>query len=303
MLETPDTRPTDRDLTPQPRTRVLVGRVLAALLLASVLGAAVFRSTGGRWLMVTSPSMGAAAPVGTLLLTRPVSAGAVRVGDVIAFNPPSEPRASFTHRVIGVEPGGGLRTRGDLNGATDPWTLHDRDLTGRVVLRGWGLGWLLRALPLLIVGMGTGWLATRRRPPHWWQLPARLLGGSLLFAVAAILLKPFVAMSVVTTVSTGGETALSVVSTGLLPVRVRASGGDHVDLLTGQLGAVTARSSHPGAAYHLIVGPHMSLLWWLVVGLICLVPLLLGLLLTPRPAATEGLPSQPAEPHQRASTS
>lgn len=303
MLEVSDARPADRDLTPQSRTRVLVGRVLAVLLLALVLGAAVFRSTGGRWLMVTSPSMGAAAPVGTLVLTRPVSLGEVQVGDIIAFHPPSEPRASFTHRVIGIEPGGGLRTRGDLNGATDPWTLHDRDLTGRVVLRGWGLGWLLRALPLLIVGMGTGWLATRRRPPHWWQFPARLLGGSLLFAVAAILLKPFVAMSVVTTVSTDGETALSVVSTGLLPVRVRASGGDHVDLLTGHLGAVTARSPHPGAAYHLSVGPHMPLLWWLVVGLICLLPLLLGLLLTPRPTTADELPAEPADPRRLASTS
>ena len=75
-------------------------------------------------MMVTSPSMGAAAPVGTLLLTRPVTAGQVRVGDIIAFHPAIEPRVSFTHRVVEVDPAGGLHTRGDLNGATDPWTLH-----------------------------------------------------------------------------------------------------------------------------------------------------------------------------------
>ena len=301
-LTASDTCAPGQDLSPQPRTRILVGRLLAALLLAVVLGAAAFRSTGGRWLMVTSSSMGAAAPVGTLLLTRPISAGQVRVGDIIAFHPPSGPGRSFSHRVIGIGPDGGLQTKGDLNGATDPWTLHDSDLTGRVVLRGWGLGWLLRALPLLIVGMGTVWLATRRRPPHRWHLPARLLGGSLLFAVAGVLLKPFVAMSVITTASTGGGTALSIVSTGLLPVRVRASGGDHVDLMSGHLGAITARSPHPGAAYQLSVGPHMPLLWWLAVGLICVIPLGLGLILTPGPT-TDELPSQPADPRRLASTS
>ena len=298
-----DSRPAGQDLSPQPRAKVLVGRLFAVLLLAVVLGAAAFRVTGGRWLMVTTSSMGAAAPVGTLLLTRPVSAGEVRVGDIIAFHPPSGPGRSFSHRVIAVGPDGGLQTKGDLNGVADPWTLHGGDLTGRVVLRGWGLGWLVRALPLLIVGMGTVWLATRRRPPHWWQLPARLLGGSLLLAVAGVLLKPFVAMSVITTASAGDGTALSVVSTGLLPVRVRASGGDHVDLMNGHLGAVTARSPHPGAAYHLSVNPHMSLLWWLGVGLICMVPLLLGLILTPRPTTTDELPSHPADLRRLASTS
>jgi len=69
-------------------------------------------------MMVTTPSMGPAAPVGTLILTRPVRIGDTRVGDIIAFHPPTEPRETFTHRVVTVDPDGGLRTRGDINGAT-----------------------------------------------------------------------------------------------------------------------------------------------------------------------------------------
>lgn len=273
--------PTEVGPSPRRARSRLAGAVLLFPVLALLVAATCFRAGGGRWLMVSSPSMGVAAPVGTLLLTRPVHAEQVQLGDIVSFHPPTEPRVSFSHRVVAVDAEGGLHTRGDLNGTTDPWTLHTADLTGRVVLRAWGVGWLLRALPLLVIGMLTVWLVTVRREPASWQRPARLLGGSLLVAVCAALLRPFIAVQVVTSVTIGRGAQLSVVSTGVLPLRARVTGGTHTDLRNGHLGTLSVHADHPDSGYHVLVSPHMPLLWWVVIGLVCAVPLLLALLPTP----------------------
>ncbi|WP_434318962.1 S26 family signal peptidase [Leifsonia sp. P73] len=67
---------------------------------------AAFWSTGWRWFIVESPSMGRTAPVGTLVVTSPVSVSAVHVGDVITFHPPTSPDETYTHRVREVTPPG-----------------------------------------------------------------------------------------------------------------------------------------------------------------------------------------------------
>ncbi len=51
-------------------------------------------ATGGRWLIVETPSMGRSAPVGTLLWVEPVHD--LHVGDVISFHPPGEPKITYT---------------------------------------------------------------------------------------------------------------------------------------------------------------------------------------------------------------
>lgn len=118
---------------PPPRRRlgprVLAG-VLGLLVLAGLAAAVLWHTAlGGRWQVVATPSMGTAAPVGTLVLTVP--ADRVAVGDIVTYHPPvaNHPN-SVTHRVISVEPDGGFRTRGDINGAVDPWTVRPSNLVG-----------------------------------------------------------------------------------------------------------------------------------------------------------------------------
>ncbi|WP_367379197.1 S26 family signal peptidase [Subtercola boreus] len=108
---------------PLPRpVRVLL--IAAAILLAVLLLAAlVFFITGGRWFVVQTPSMGETAPVGTLILTTPTN-GQVAVGDIITFRPPTSPGEVYTHGIIAISADGAISTRGDINGATDPWQLR-----------------------------------------------------------------------------------------------------------------------------------------------------------------------------------
>ncbi|RFA13148.1 hypothetical protein B7R22_14210 [Subtercola boreus] len=98
--------------------------IAAAILLAVLLLAAlVFFITGGRWFVVQTPSMGETAPVGTLILTTPTN-GQVAVGDIITFRPPTSPGEVYTHGIIAISADGAISTRGDINGATDPWQLR-----------------------------------------------------------------------------------------------------------------------------------------------------------------------------------
>ena len=278
---------TDHQPTTASRRFVLAAGALVVLGLAV---AAIWWLTGGRWMIVATPSMGRAAPVGTLVFTEHVSAAQVHVGDIISFHSPINPAQTYTHRVVSIDVAGGLHTKGDINGGNDPATLHDADLIGKVVARWWGIGWLLRALPFLLVGGLVLWFATRRWVSAQWRAPIRVFGGSLLIAIAGWLLRPFVNMVQFASVQTAHGVDLTLVSTGLLPIRVTGTGGDHVDLIDGQIGAVAASGTPGPHGYQFTSAVHMSWGWWIVVGLIWLVPLLIGLLLGPRAAGSTDLP-------------
>lgn len=77
---------------------------------------------GAEALIVTSGSMGDAAPIGSVAVTRLVDGRAVSVGDVISFKYPTS-RIPTTHRVLEVTTQDGIpvfRTKGDANAAADP---------------------------------------------------------------------------------------------------------------------------------------------------------------------------------------
>ncbi|GAA1994775.1 hypothetical protein GCM10009818_00140 [Nakamurella flavida] len=280
LLQTPeaqDSRPVDRggrSISPWARTAAGAAVVLA------LLAAALWWTTGGRWQTVATPSMGEAAPVGTLVLTRPVTTGEVEVGDIVTFRSPATAGRIYTHRVVEIDAAGGLHTRGDINGAEDPSILHTDDLIGRVVARWWGVGWLLKALPVLVIGGLLLWVLPRR-----WALPdrraaIRILGASILVSGCAAILKPFVNFLVMVTVPAQDGTELTLVSTGLLPIRISATGGDHLDLVDGGIGALTA-SGEPGAnGYELTSAVHLTLAWWVALIFIWSVPLLVALVLS-----------------------
>ncbi len=61
----------------------------AAAVLLVVLAGCGWWATGGRWMIVATPSMGQAAPVGTVVFTRPVDITHIALGQVISFHPPA----------------------------------------------------------------------------------------------------------------------------------------------------------------------------------------------------------------------
>ncbi len=254
--------------------------LIAAAVLLPLCASAAWYVTGGRAAIVATPSMGSAAPVGTVVLTRP--AQDIRVGDVITYRPPSPlVQHTTTHRVVAVDaraPGGPVYTaRGDINGADDPWAIRPGDVVGRAVALGWGLGWLVRAAPALLVGgLLIGWV-TRRWTTPFWRVPFRVLGTSLLIAAVTAWLRPFVGVVTLATTADAAGSHISLVSTGLLPLRVAAATGGHVDLTDGQTGVLTTTLPDGARGAVLTSGVHMPWWLWVVMTLVWLTPMACGL--------------------------
>ncbi len=269
----------------------ILGAGLALVLVALCVLAFAWRAEGGRWFVVRTPSMGRAAPVGTLLLTTPASIADVHVGELITFHAPGTGMV-FSHRVV-QKTAAGLRTRGDINPVEDPWVLTRSDLIGRVAHRVWGLGWVLRGMPLLLLCIGLVWLVTAF-VADGWRSPLRLVGVTLSVSYVAYMLHPWVDIERIGAGPAGHGLTVRAVSTGVLPIRASAvHGGGHVRLLDGQVGAIAVRHVAHGGAYDVAASPSLSLWWWVLTVFVCLLPLLFALVVGfgPAPPATEAAPA------------
>jgi signal peptidase I len=264
--------------------------ILLTLLVAVTL---LFQASGGRWFVVQTPSMGTTAPVGSLLLTTPVLLEDVQVGDVVSFHPSTTPDETYTHRVIAVDPDG-LTTRGDINGATDPWKTDQDELIGKATTILPGFGWLAKGLPLSLAGLVIVTILTRLIGSPTHRASMRMLGGSLVATLVVFVLKPFVALVVLEAVTRGDDVQASVVNTGLLPIRVAAEGGTHTTLVAGQVGTITAPVGANGQFHHISTTLDLPLWGWILFYALCAVPLLHTLIV--------GLPAEREEPVQLAAT-
>jgi signal peptidase len=91
---------------------------------------------GYQYAVVKSGSMTPTYPVGTIVMTEPVKAESIKVGDVISWQIPGENKARVSHRVVEVvQQGSGLafRTKGDANEEADQQLVASSSLTGRVI--------------------------------------------------------------------------------------------------------------------------------------------------------------------------
>lgn len=266
-------------LTSAPLARRLGAPLLAVAVVGAValaVAAGAFHHGGGRWFVVTSSSMGEAAPVGTLVLTEPTRASGpsadLRVGDVVTFRPPTVPGEVYTHRVASTG-ADGVRTSGDTTGAVDPWLLGDDDLVGRAVALLPGVGWLVRGLPWLALGALAVWAVGTRLRSDSARSAFRLVAGCAVVLGVVSVLRPFVgAVLLSTTVDAAGRGVAHVVSTGLVPVRVAAEGGGHADLVSGAVGQVPVPAG--ASAVDLTTSLHLPVVGWVVVALICASPLI-----------------------------
>ena len=273
-----------------PTPAAVAGALVVAALAVLCTSALAWRLTGGRWYAVATPSMGQAAPVGTLLLTRPTRVSAVRVGDIITFHPPGTSEV-YSHRVIATT-AAGLRTRGDINGSPDPWIVTGNDLIGTVDARWWGMGWVLRGLPLLLICLLLTHLIAAAMTQRW-RSPARVLGTAASVSFVAWRLHPWIGLTKLYTSAATHGVAIKTVSTGILPTRAQAlHGGSQVQLLNGQVGTVTVTGTDRRGVYLVSGAPGLDFWWWVIVVLICLAPLLwcLSVGLAPVPAQARAEP-------------
>ncbi|SKA79756.1 hypothetical protein SAMN06295879_0119 [Agreia bicolorata] len=263
----------------------------AAVVAGLSIAAAVIWLLGGRWFIIQTPSMAEYAPVGTFVLGMPAPFSTLRVGQMILFHPPGNTETYF-HRIVSLDQGT-LNTKGDLNGAPDPWTLHASDLVGAEALHVVGLGWLFEALPFLLVGGLLTWLVVRTYVRPLWKFPASILGWSLVISVAAYILKPFVRAVLITKTVTHDQATFAVVSTGLFDIQAHAAHGTTRALRPGQLGSVHTSWQNLEGQYLADLAPHLGSWQWGVVIVAVLAPVLLctGYALRRPPADTAMSPT------------
>lgn len=259
----------------------------SALMLAVVAAVLLFQLSGHRYFIVQTPSMGQTAPVGTLVLDTPTTVTKLTVGDVISFHPPTSPKQVYTHRIAAISDAGGITTRGDINGVDDPWVVSQANLIGKVTTILPHVGWIIRAIPLLLVGFAFVWFATRLLRSPTRRAALRISGLSFVVAATVAILHPFVKVVLLTAVADRKGANATIVSTGMLPVRVQAVDGSHVDLVSGQVGHITANAA-VHANYQIGTTLNLPIWGWLIFFAVCSLPLLWTLVM--------GLPSHHHEP-------
>jgi signal peptidase I len=107
--------------------RVLSGVVLVVAAVATLAGAGYVVIDRIGFSPVLSPSMKPTFDPGDLVVTRPVSASQLHVGDVAVLPVPHEPGQRYVHRIIKLSWSHGqpvVRTKGDANSAPEPFALR-----------------------------------------------------------------------------------------------------------------------------------------------------------------------------------
>ncbi|NNN13716.1 MAG: S26 family signal peptidase [Acidimicrobiaceae bacterium] len=225
------------------RFAMIVSLVAALLVIVASL---LFLHRGGRLFIVSSPSMGRALPVGSLVVTAPGSK--ITSGEIIAFRPPTQPGTVFTHRVVSGNAAEGWKTRGDLNSSNDPWSIRPRDVVGVVKMDLSYVGWLLRSIPYLIVGavLATGLYLTLKR--HHRHLSV-VVGITVAVSLYVYVFHPLVDATVMTSVTKGGVTRTALVNWGILAAKFSVNGGVAKVIQPGTVGAVTGAALSHGSTF------------------------------------------------------
>jgi signal peptidase I len=229
--------------------------------------------SGGRLLATTTPSMCPAVCVGSLVAVRPLE-GPVRPGQLVAFRPPGQ-RAVFTHRVVAVEADGSFTTKGDAEASPDPWRVAPSGVVGRVAFTVFGLGWWLRALPLLAVGAFS--LLVARRVYRWRDRRAfeRLFGVTVL-AAAFLVERPLLSGQVIAVEADRGHPGWLkglFVNTGLLPASPRVAGAGPPPMVSPSHLAWTRGPADAGSTIRIHLAAALPGLAWGIVALIVAAPL------------------------------
>jgi signal peptidase len=163
------------------------GLASTALLLTALLalaGVVLVRVDAVRVSRVLTGSMAPVVPPGSVVVSRPVAADTVRLGDLVMFLPPAPFSTGGTpvvHRVVELRHERGdilLRTKGDANAARDPWTLNaSRSTLHRVAWSSATAGrvadLLARGGGALLLGVVVALLAVRMLLAMWRPRGAR----------------------------------------------------------------------------------------------------------------------------------
>jgi len=212
--------------------------------------------------------------MGSLIADEPLR-GAVHVGEVITFHPPGDSHQTYTHEIARILGNGMMETRGVGNPGNDPWLITRSDIVGKVVFAVWGLGWLLKALPFLAIGVLI-WVVAGQ----WIGRHARRSWDRCWITVLIVLpLWAWHPLVRATVLSTTGDPSnqrwarSTVVNSGVLPASFGSQGGETISHVPSAHSAKIAGplDDHGALRLHEAVSLHW---WgWIIVGFLVLSPL------------------------------
>jgi hypothetical protein len=182
---------------------------------------------------------------------------------------------------------GSIGTKGVIPVA-DPWRLHAGDVVGEVRMTWWGLGWLVAAAPILIIG-GLVVAAVRSIVSRRWKLPVALMLGALVLDIAIVWWRPFVnADQLAFAPAPSGGAEATYVGTGLLPVRLSAHEGPSEVMKAGEVASVHVTKVESDGRLRVTLSPAIAFWFWLALVLVCFVPALYSLIVGFPVGAPEG---------------
>jgi hypothetical protein len=249
------------DTKPAPRRPALLSGAILALVALAVVLVLGWNLSGGQLEVMETSSMCPAVCVGSLVADRPLT-GPLHVGEMITFHPPGSDATTYTHDVFRIFPNGSIQTKGLGNPRHDPWLINRSAIVGKVAFTLWGLGWLLKALPLLAVGT-LGWVVTVRTATARARRGWNTLWLTLLVVIPLWILRPLVSAKVISSSPDHGHSHLNtvkLVNTGLLPASFQTASGGHVShIASTHVADVAGVADHQGL---ILIGQSVSLYWW-----------------------------------------
>lgn len=116
-------------------------RLVAALIWGAAAGGVITGLLMGvKLYTVVSGSMEPNIKTGAAAMTVPVKT--VKIGDIIAFTLPADPKKTILHRVVTLKEKGVYQTKGDNNDSADNWDVNIDRIKGKVLLSIPYLGYL-----------------------------------------------------------------------------------------------------------------------------------------------------------------
>jgi hypothetical protein len=135
-----------------------------------------------------------------------------------------------------------------------------------------GVGWLVAAAPVLLVGGLLALLVVRLGRPAW-RAAGLLVVVSFTLSAAIAWYRPLVnAEQLAFAPSAGGGADATYVGTGLLPIRLTAHDGPSVVMRAGQVGTVHVRTADATGRLRVTLAPEIPWWWWAVLVGACFVP-------------------------------
>jgi len=273
LKERVDPLPDDKDLDltkvkPVTNKKAWTISIAASILLVAGVFVALF-GAGFHLYIVKTPSMGTTAPVGTLVAVQAQDSYAI--GDVVSY---ARNGTVYTHRIVDVTAQGFI-TKGDINGAPDALPVSQSEIVGTVAFYGKYLGFLVEALPWLLIGgaivYGLSLIPRIARP---WRWHFRLVGWSLVTSLVALWFRPWVNMVMTGYVAQNDGVDMHLINTGIFPVSVLGK-----VLTSGQDAIVTQTIADASGHYTVIPQLALTVGWFLLLLVICLTPMLASLLI------------------------